>query len=481
MEHEGGVSVDNELDFDLVVVGCGVAGTSAALSAAEEAKKIGVDLRITILERADYDHRGGNSRWTAAYMRMKNMDEVADHFVEDMRAFSNDYSDRKYIETLAKEAGNTLRWVESHGVEFDYLPTMFLTSSKPRLLPVGGGRAIVDNLARRAGALGVDIIYESTAWKLQLDDQGFVNGIKVRTKDGSSIDIKVGAVILAAGGFQGNQEMMAQYIGRDAHKLPTVAEGGLFNKGEGVRMALEIGARGAGQFDSFHAEPVDLRSNREEAAVMLYPYGILVDKYGKRFTDEGETTVDEQYEALARKIFYDLPDHVAYMITDQKIYDIPNYEQALETDKPPIIADTLQQLAEKIGIPANQLIQTVEEFNAAVQDGAFDSTRKDGKKTRDIQPPKSNWAITIDQPPYISYPIACSNVFTNGGIATDTEGRVLSQDDYFIPGLYAAGENAGLYYGKYLGGTSVLRGLVFGRRAGVDAARYVTKRLKTKV
>lgn len=176
--------MSNELDFDIVVIGCGVAGTSAALAAAEEAKKVGSDLRIAILERADYDHRGGNSRWTASYMRMKNIDEVADHFVDDMIAFSDNYSDRKYIETLAKDAGSTLRWVESNGVDFDYLPTMFLTSSKPRLLPVGGGRAIIDNLASRAGALGVDIIYESTAWELLMDDEGSVNGIKVRMKGG---------------------------------------------------------------------------------------------------------------------------------------------------------------------------------------------------------------------------------------------------------------------------------------------------------
>ena len=117
--------------------------------------------------------------------------------------------------------------------------------------------------------------------------------------------------------------MMAQYIGRDAHKIRTVCEGGLFNKGEAIRMAMDIGAKPAGQFDAFHAEPVDPRSNREEAAVMTYPYAILVDQNGKRFVDEGKSTVDEQYEQVARTIFYDLPDHIAYMISDQKMYDIP--------------------------------------------------------------------------------------------------------------------------------------------------------------
>jgi tricarballylate dehydrogenase len=473
--------MERELDYDIVVIGCGVAGTAAALSAAESAKKCGKNLRIAILERADFDHRGGNSRWTASYMRMKNLDEIADNFVEDMLAFSDNFSDREYIETLAQNAGSTLRWVQEKGVDFDYLPTMFLTASKPRLLPVGGGRAIIDTLSRKAGGLGVEIIYEATAWKLLLDDEGAVNGLMVRVKGGNSLQLKVGAVVLAAGGFQGNQEMMAQYIGRDAHKIPTVAEGGLYNKGEAIRMAMSIGAKSAGQFDSFHAEPVDPRSKREEAAVMTYPYAILVDKNGKRFVDEGKTTIDEQYEEVARKIFYDLPGHIAYMISDQKMYDIPNYERALETDKPAIVADSLEELAEKIGVPADQLTATVEAFNVAVQPGEFHWDKKDGKQAVGITPPKSNWAITIDKAPFIAYPIVCSNVFTNGGLASDTHGRVLSQDDDVIPGLYAAGETAGLYYGKYPGGTSVLRGLVFGRRAGEHAASYLSSDKKLGV
>ncbi|MGF6951055.1 tricarballylate dehydrogenase [Neobacillus sp. B4I6] len=470
-----------EVDYDIVVIGCGVAGTSAALSAAETAKKENKNLKIAILERADYDHRGGNSRWTASYMRMKNLDEVADNFVEDMLAFSDNYSDREYIETLAKDAGSTLRWVQEKGVEFDYLPTMFLTASRPRLLPVGGGRAIVDTLSRRAGGLGVEIIYEATAWKLHLDDEGVVNGLMVRVKGGTSLQLKVGAVVLASGGFQGNQEMMAQYVGRDAHKVRTVAEGGLYNKGEGIRMAMELGAKTAGQFDSFHAEPVDPRSKREEAAVMTYPYFILVDQNGNRFVDEGKTTVDEQYEEVARTIFHDLPGHIAYMIGDQKMYEIPNYERAVETDKPAIVADTIEELAEKIGVPVGQLTATVESYNAAVQPGEFHWDKKDGKQAIGITPPKSNWAIPINKAPFIAYPIICSNVFTNGGLATDTNGRVLSQDHDPIPGLYAVGETAGLYYGKYPGGTSVLRGLVFGRRAGGHAVAYVTDSKKLEV
>lgn len=462
-----------EVDYDLVVIGCGVAGTSAALAAVEKAKEQGKELKVAILERAPFDQRGGNSRWTAAYMRMENIDTPAENLVEDMLNFSDHYSDRAYIETLAKDAGPTLRWVESKGVEFDYLPTMFLTAAKPRLLPVGGGRAIIDALSLRARALGVEIMYESTAWDLILDDDGAVEALKVRINDGSSVTLKVGSVILASGGFQGSQEMMAQYIGKDAHKIPTVAEGGLFNKGEMIRLALKIGAKSAGQFDSFHAETVDPRSKREEAGVMLYPYGILVNQEGNRFTDEGIATIDEQYEEVARKIFYDCPNHIAYMISDQQIYHIPGYEEALQTEVEAIEAETIEELALKINVSKERLLETVEQFNHAVQPGEFLWNKKDNKKAINITPPKSNWAIQINQGPFVAYPIICCNVFTNGGLATDINGRVLSNDDVPIPGLYAAGETAGLYYGKYPGGTSVLRGLVYGKRSGEHVANSI--------
>ncbi|MER2107037.1 MAG: FAD-binding protein [Solibacillus sp.] len=467
------------VDYDVIIVGCGAAGTAAALAAAEEAKQQNEALSIAILERAPFDKRGGNTRWTAAYMRMENIDTPAVNFVEDMLKFSDHYIDREYAETLQREAGETLRWVESKGVEFDFLPTMFLTSAKPRLLPVGGGRAIIDTLSLRARALGVEFIYEATAWDLTQNDEGAINGIKVRIENGSVIHLKTNAVILAAGGFQGNKEMMAQYVGRDAYKIPPVSEGGLFNKGEAIRMAMRLGAAGKGQFDSFHAETVDPRSKREEAGVMLYPYGILVNKQGERFTDEGVTTIDEQYEEVARKIFYNCEDHIAYMITDQKIYDIPNYEEALQTDIAAIVGDTIEELADKIQVPAAALKATVEEFNVACPAGEFLSHKIDGLATTNLALNKSNWSIPINKGPYIAYPIICCNVFTNGGLATDLQARVLTGDDVAIPGLYAVGETQGVYYGKYPGGTSVLRCLVYGRRAGADAIRYVNESAKS--
>jgi tricarballylate dehydrogenase len=175
---------------------------------------------------------------------------------------------------------------------------------------------------------------------------------------------------------------------------------------------------------------------------------------------------------MARRILA-LPGRRAWVIGDQRLFQLPRLDDVVQTTEAPVTADTIEQLAVAAGLPPEALRATVDGYNAAVLPGAFDPLRPDGKAAPSAVPPKSNWANPIDQPPYVAWPLECSNVFTFGGLATDLDGRVLSSDDAPIPGLYAAGEVTGLYHGKYTGATSVLRGLVFGRRAGRHAARYV--------
>jgi tricarballylate dehydrogenase len=465
--------------YDIVVVGCGAAGLAAALSAAETASEASSDdLAIAVLERAPREDRGGNTRWTGAYLRLKDKDTVADHFVEDMLEFSEGLSDEQYIRTLAENAPETIGWVQSKGVQFDYLPTIFLTLRQPRLQPVGGGAAIVETLTQHVEELGVPILYETTAQRLVMGEDGLLAGLEVRGPDGRLRQLGAKAVIIAAGGFEGNPEMMTQYIGRNAVHIPPIAKGGWYNKGEGIRMALEVGARPAGQWDAFHAEPVDPRSSKSEAVVMAFPYGILVNKEGERFLDEGAGTVDEIYESVARTIFYD-QDQVAYLIIDRKLFEIPEYRRAIQTDQEPYRADTIADLAENIGVNSQTLARTVSAYNeaAAADPSNFDPFRPDGLATRGgLKPPKSNWARPIDEPPYLAYPIICSVVFTFGGIATNERAEVLSSTSSLIPGLYAAGEAAGLYYSKYPGSTSVLRCLTFGKIAGHCAVEYMIER-----
>ena len=468
-----------EESYDLVVVGCGAAGLAAALSAAESASEVGEEnFSVAVLERSPKEERGGNTRWTGAYLRLKDTETIADGFVEDMLQYSGGRSDERYVRTLAEKVPETIAWAQEKGVGFDYLPTIFLTLRRPRLQPVGGGRAIVETLASRVEEVGANILYEMSAQRLLVGEDGLVEGIEVRGSDGCLRRLGAKTVVLASGGFQGNPEMMTQYIGRNAVNIPTIAKGGQYNKGEGIRMALDIGAKPAGQWDAFHAEPADPRSDREEAVVMTFPYGVLVNGKGERFLDEGAGTVDETYEQVARTILYDA-DQTAYVIIDQKMYDIPGHEHAILTDQEPYQADTIGGLAEQIGLSPQSLERTISAYNAAATGDVsdFDPLRPDGlAATSDLAPPKSNWTRPIDQAPYLAYPLACTIVFTFGGVATNERAEVLSSDDVPIPGLYAAGEMTGLYYDSYPGSTSVLRCLTFGKIAGSRAARYAHQR-----
>ncbi|UCH23624.1 MAG: FAD-binding protein, partial [Deltaproteobacteria bacterium] len=265
-----------------------------------------------------------------------------------------------------------------------------------------------------------------------------------------------------------------RYVGRHSHLTRPVAPGGLYNKGEGIEMALKIGAAPAGQYDAFHAEPVDPRSGKPEALVGIFIYGILVNQKGERFIDEGSNLYELIYEEVSREIL-EQEGGLVYFICDSKIEEVPNYARRIKTEKEPIKGKSITELAVKLGIDSTQLERTIREYNTAVQDGHFDPSVLDGKCTIGIKPPKSNWARSISERDLLAFPVACANCFTFGGLKITPNATVLNQDGYVIPGLFAAGEVIGLYYGSYVGSTSVLRGLVFGRKAGKHAAAYCKK------
>jgi tricarballylate dehydrogenase len=473
--------------FDVVVAGCGVAGLSAAVGAAEGGA------RVAVLERAPPEDRGGQSRYTEAYLRMKSESEVTDDFETHIAENCSGYldpelieetarersaraasaralslADPDFIQTFAEKAGPTVAWMKRFGVRFDFLPTQFLTKSQPRLLPVGGGQALVDGLAVKAEALGVRFFYETTALALEQDEEGAVTGLVARGPEGRLM--VAGKVVLACGGFEGSAEMMTRYVGPRSVYLRPICRGGYFNRGEGIRMALAIGAAAAGDFGSYHAEPIDPRAGGSEPSVFIFPYGILVNKDGKRFTDEAPGTVDAYYERVTRRI-YEQRDGLAYTILDAKHMRIPNYRLGIRTDKPPIIGSTIEDLAMALEIAPGALAVTVQEYNAGCPVAEWRPLELDGLATRNVAPPKSNWAMPINEAPFHAYPIISANVFTFGGLKVDTSARVLDGDGRPIPGLYAAGEVIGLYYGNYTGATSVLKGMVFGKIAGEDAAR----------
>lgn len=482
-----------EQQFDVVVAGCGVAGLSAAVTAAERG------LKVAVLERASREDRGGQSRYTEAYLRMKALDQVTDDFEDflasnvgpyvepelmaEMAVSSENWShvtrtlalpDTEVIGNFADKVPPTIKWLQGLGVKFDFLPTAFLTKTQPRLLPVGGGAALVEALAAQAEKLGVTFFYHTTARRLLLDDDERVVGIVANQQGTHTIRFK-GSVVLACGGFEGNPALQSKYIGPRSVYLRPICKAAYFNRGEGIEMALEIGAAPSGDFGSYHAEPIDPRSGVSEPAVFIFPYGILVNKSGKRFVNEAPGTVDAWYERITRRI-YEQDEGIAYVILDQRIKDIPNYRLAIRSDQPAIEADSIEALAVKLGIDPDTLEQTLDDYNAACPAvvNHYDPLKLDGVATTGLQPPKSNWSLPIDRGPFMAYPIISANVFTFGGLKVNPNGQVLDTDGYPMPNLYAAGEVIGMYYTNYAGATSVLKGLVFGRLAAQNIAEQRT-------
>jgi len=475
-----------ELHCDLVVVGMGIAGLSAALAAHEAGAK------VIVVDRAPRGASGGNTRYTEAFMRMKSVDEPSDDLGDallgdfmgypDPSLLRETLSEREnwtspartlnivdyaYVETLLANSGPTLRWLTTFGVRFEPLPTPFLTTSTTRLSPVGGGLALVEALSAALEASDVTVLYETTARSLVIEN-GSVTGLVASGPEGS-LTVH-GRVMLASGGYEGNAEMLSRYHGPLGMLCRPVAVGGHYNKGEGIEMALAVGAASAGNFALFHAEPIDPRSGVAEAAIFAFTYGILVNAEGERFVDEAPGPVDAFYERITRRIQAQTRG-VAYMILDATGQGVPNIRTALRTDQPPIIASSIAELAQRLDIDSAALERSVANYNAGCGDEAFDPSRPDGKATRGVVPPKSNWATRIVEGPFHAYPVMAANVFTFGGLRTNEFAQVVDRDGDVIAGLYAAGEMTGLYYSNYTGSTSVLRGAVFGRIGGLQAAR----------
>ena len=264
--------------------------------------------------------------------------------------------------------------------------------------------------------------------------------------------------------------MLSRYLGPKSQFIRPVAKGGYFNRGEGIRMALKIGAAPAGDFGSFHAQPVDPRCGESEAVVLHFNYGVLINKLGTRFTDEGIGMIDVFYEPITREIL-DQPEGIAYAFFDATIDDIPNWQKTVRTTVPPYEAETIKELSKMIGLPANETESTLEAYNAACNlGGSFDPLGIDNLSTRELSPKKSNWARPIDKAPFRAWPIIAANCFTFGGLKINSKAQVLNMDGEVIPGLYAAGEVAGIYHRVYTGSTSVMRGAITGKLAGEDSA-----------
>jgi tricarballylate dehydrogenase len=457
----------------LVVIGHGAAGLAAALTAAEEARDRGFPIEITILEKASQAEAGGNTRWSPSYMRMAALDRIAPNFEHDMQLASGGRADRVYFRTLAEKAPKAIAWLQGKGVEFS-TPVYYLSVGPPRIQPNGGGKAIIECLSEAARHADIPILYDCAATHAALGERRrYVLQIAGGRGDQR---VEADAIIVASGGFQGSTDMMRAQFGSAAATMKLISPGTGLGTGDGIRLAQSLGASLSGDWNGMHAEPVDPRSQQSAPVVLVYPYGIVIDRNGQRFFDEGGGLVHETWEAFARDIHFLRPGSIAYAILDSRLFEIKGFERAIRSEIPPYQAATLDTLADLIDVPADALKETVEAFNAAATGDAtrFDATRCDGLATSGLTPPKSNWARPITKAPFIAYPLVGAIAYTFGGIAANERAEVRGRAG-IIPGLYAAGEVTGHFYGTAPNAVAMLRATIFGTIAGREAVDFLAR------
>jgi tricarballylate dehydrogenase len=483
---------------DVIVVGGGSAALCAALSARERGA------RVLVLEKAPEAWRGGNGFFTAGGFRFafKSFDELCElvgdlsdeekasmevepyteeHFYDDLMRVTEDLADPDLAMQLVRESQATVRWMRDRGIR--WIPMFGRQAYKVDgrfrfwgglvLEAVGGGPGLIDMEYQAAAKAGIDVRFEAKVAALSVDERGAITGVVVRTPAGVET-IAARAVVLAAGGFEANPEMRTRYLGRN-WDLARV-RGTPYNTGDAIRMALDIGAQPWGHWSGCHAVQWDYnapwhgdRKVGDGFQKHSYPLGIIVNITGERFVDEGADFRNYTYVKYGCLII-EQPRRAAFQIFDQKVLHLLREEYRIREVTKAEDA-TLEGLARKLEIDVNGFVATVRAFNAAVQPGPFNPAIKDGKGTRGITPPKSNWALPLDAPPYVGFAVTTGISFTFGGLRITGTAQVVSTEQRPIPGLYAAGELVGgLFYQNYPGGAGLMAGAVFGRIAGASAA-----------
>ena len=486
--------------YDVIVVGAGNAALCAAIAAKETCES------VLVVEKAPEYFRGGNTYFTGGIIRFAfdgiedikalipdmSPTEVANvdvgsypqnQFYDDLMRVTQGRSDPELAQILVSQSLPTMLWLREKGVRFvlSYGRQAFKDGDKYRFWggllveAVGAGKGLSDQQFEAAQRSGVEVRYSTQGVSLLRDGMGRVCGLRVLGPGGFE-EVPGRAVVLAAGGFEANAEMRCRYLG-PGWELVKV-RGIPYNTGDGIRMALDIGAQAHGHWSSCHAVAWDMnappfgdRTITELYQKHSYPLGIIVNLEGKRFLDEGADFRNYTYVTYGRALLTQ-PQGLAFQIFDNKVKDMLRDEYRI----PQVTmaqADTIEELAARLDIDVAGMARTVKEFNASIRaDVPYNPALKDGRCTVGIEPPKSNWAQPIDTPPYLGYAVTCGITFTFGGVRINGRGQVVTNSQEPIPGLYAAGEMVGgLFYYNYPGGSGLSAGMVFGRLAGASAAR----------
>ena len=484
---------------DVIVVGAGNAAFCTALAAQERGAK------VLMLEAAPQHEAGGNSRFTAGSIRVvyNGTDDIrtlvpdltpaeiestdfgtytADQFFDDMARVTQHRADPDLVELLVTRSFATLNWMREKGVRLIpiYGRQAFKVDGRFKFWggltveAVGGGPGLVAMLTAATQQRGIEVRYRTRALDLLYDGHR-IEGLRVRG-DGSMQELRAKSVVLACGGFEANTEWRTRYLGPgwDLAKV----RGSRFNTGDGIRMALAIGASPSGNWSGCHAVQWEMNAPEfgdlavgDQFQKHSYPFGILINSTGRRFVDEGADFRNYTYAKYGRVVL-EQPGQFAWQVFDQKVKHLLRDEYKIRQITK-VGANTIEEFAQKLeGVNAAAFLRTIQEWNAAVPtDVPFNPNIKDGRGTQGLAVNKSNWSNTIDTPPFEGYAVTCGVTFTFGGLRINNDGAVLNTDYQPIRGLYAAGELVGgLFYFNYPGGTGLMSGAVFGKIAGAAAA-----------
>lgn len=456
------------IETDVLVVG----GGNAAMCAAIAARRGGA--RVLVVEAASQFYRGGNTRHTRN-MRCAH-DTATDHltgpytedeFFDDLLRVTEGNTDVDLARYMIAQSKGMLAWIAEQGVRFQPSLGGTLSLGRTNSFFLGGGRAMLNALYLTAENLGVEVLYEAPVTDLEISD-GLFRSATARV-DGQDVTIVARSLVAASGGFEANIEWLKEGWGDCADNF--LVRGTPYNRGDVLRLLLDKGVEAIGDPTQCHAVAIDARAPKFDGGIITrldcVVFGVVVNKYAQRFYDEGEDFWPKRY-ALWGRLVAAQPDQIAYIVFDAKSRDL-----FMPSLFPPIQANTLGELAQRLSLPIEEFEKTLADFNAAVRPGTFDHTVFDDCRTVGLVPEKSHWARKIDDAPYYAYPVRPGITFTYLGTRIDKGARMRLAGGGSADNMFAAGEiMAGNVLGKgYAAGIGMTIGSVFGKIAGEGAAR----------
>ncbi len=454
---------------DVLVIG----GGNAALCAALTARQAGATVRV--IECAPRDFRGGNSRHTrnlrsahAAPTDLLTDAYGEDEFLTDLLRVNGQETDEALARLVIQRSAGCPDWMRQFGARFQSSLKGTLHLGRTNAFFLGGGKALMNSYYSAASRLGIEVLYDAEVTGLDLADGEF-RGASVRVAGTTTLH-RAKVVVIASGGFEANIDWLREIWGPAADNF--LIRGTPYNKGALLRMMLDAGAQSVADPRGCHAVAIDARAPRFDGGIVTrldcVPFGIVVNSDAARFYDEGEDFWPKRY-AIWGSLVAQQADQIAYSIVDSKVVG-----RFMPSVFPPIVANSIPEMAAALTLPADRLQATVSAFNAAVRPGSFDHASLDDCRTEGLTPPKSHWAQRLDTPPFLAYPLRPGITFTYLGLKVDERARVIMQDGAPAKNIYAAGEiMAGNILRKgYLAGFGMTIGTVFGRIAGEEAARH---------